>query len=285
MNLRTDLDPLDLAKTLGCGQTFRWRVLPDGSWRGPLDDQLVVLSKSANSKLRIRAEPGREDAVRLVREHLRADDDIGSIQNSLRLMDPVLGNGMRGLKGLRLVKIDEWECLVSFALATYANIPRISKMIETLAMRYGDPIADGVHRFPTRSRLADASESELRGCGLGYRAAYIRAIAEDLTDDRLESMKDMEFEELRDALKELPGVGDKVADCVALFGFGRLEAFPIDVWIERALARLYHRKGTYQRLREFASRRFGPYAGYAQEYLYYNERAHAPGGACLFSEE
>lgn len=101
----------------------------------------------------------------------------------------------------------------------------------------------------------------------------------------MESMRSMDYDELRVALKELPGVGDKVADCVALFGFGKLEAFPIDVWIERALARLYRRRGTYRSLLEFARDRFGPYAGYAQEYLYYNERAHAPGGACLFSEQ
>lgn len=285
MNFRTELEPLDLAKTLGCGQTFRWRMLPDGSWRGPLDDQLVVLKKSPGSKLHISAEPGREDAARLVKEHLRAGDDIARIQRSLRSRDPVLRKGMGGLKGLRIVKMDEWECLVSFVLATYANIPRISLMIETLSKKYGEPIAGGVNRFPSRARLARAGESELRACGLGYRAPYVRAIAQDLTDDRLESMKDLDFEELRDALKELPGVGDKVADCVALFGFGRLEAFPIDVWMERALARLYHKRGSYTRLREFASERFSQYAGYAQEYLYYNERSHAAKGPCLFSEE
>lgn len=285
MNLSIELEPLDLAKTLGCGQTFRWRMRPDGSWIGPLDDQIVVLAKKTASKLSVAVRPGRGDAKDLVREHLRAGDDIERIQNSLRSRDPVLERGMKALRGLRIVKLDEWECLVSFALATYANIPRISRMIETLAGRYGEPIAEGVHRFPSRAKLVRAGEQELRGCGLGYRAAYVHALAEELTEDRLESMKRMDFEELRDALKELPGVGDKVADCVALFGFGRLEAFPIDVWMERALARLYHQRGAYRRLREFASEKFGPYAGYAQEYLYYNERAHAPGGACLFSKE
>ncbi len=90
---------------------------------------------------------------------------------------------------------------------------------------------------------------------------------------------------MRAELKRLPGVGDKVADCVALFGFGKLEAFPIDVWMERALSRLYGQKGTYRRLAGFAHERFGEFAGYAQEYLYYNERAHSRNGSCLFSKE
>lgn len=283
MNLRMKIEPLDLAKTLGCGQTFRWRMLNDGSWRGPLRDQLVKL-RSEGPYLLISAKPGRKDLADLVREHLRAEDDIAVIQRAIGRRDPVLSTGMRDLSGLRIVKIDEWECLVSFALATYANIPRISKMIETISCRYGELIEDGCHRFPSAERLAAATEPQLRACGLGYRAGYVRALAKELDEERVDSMKSMKYEDLREELKELPGVGDKVADCVALFGFGKLEAFPIDVWMERALARLYHRRGTYLRLREFARERFGPYAGYAQEYLYYNERAHAPGGACLFSK-
>lgn len=98
-------------------------------------------------------------------------------------------------------------------------------------------------------------------------------------------MTRMDLARLRDGLKSLPGVGDKVADCVSLFGFGRLEAFPIDVWMERALKRLYGQEGTYRRLREFAAERFGEFAGYAQEYMYMNERGLSSGKTCAFSEQ
>jgi N-glycosylase/DNA lyase len=98
-------------------------------------------------------------------------------------------------------------------------------------------------------------------------------------------MKDLSYIELRKKLMELPGVGEKVADCVSLFGFGKLESFPIDVWMERALARLYGRRGSYLRLREFAQERFGQYAGYAQEYIYHNERTRAHDGACAFTRK
>ena len=106
-----------------------------------------------------------------------------------------------------------------------------------------------------------------------------------LADDDVDRLKGLPYSELRAEIKRLPGVGDKVADCVALFGFGKLEAFPIDVWMERALRRLYGQSGSYRKLAAFAHERFGEHAGYAQEYLYYNERAHAPNGSCLFSED
>ena len=278
------LEPLDLGQTLGCGQTFRWRSLPDGSWQGPLGNQLVRLTR-VGPQLRIKAQPDDPQVRQNVFEHLRAADDVRSIQRELAKRDPVIATGMKELEGLRIVKMDEWECLISFTLATYANIPRISKMIESLARNFGRRITDDVFSFPTLDDLKRASLSDLSRCGLGYRAKYIRSMCKELSEDRITELKRLRYEELRAELKELPGVGDKVADCVALFGFGNLEAFPIDVWIERALSRLYGQKGSYRRLAGFAHEKFGEYAGYAQEYLYYNERAHAPNGTCLFSEQ
>ena len=283
MRFDLEIDPLDLGQTLGCGQTFRWRAAPDGTWSGPLGDQFVVLRK-AGRRLIVEARPGGRHVRKLVRKHLRADDDIDEVHRVLGT-DKVLADGISQLKGLRIVKIDEWECLASFVLATYANIPRITKMIETLSTRYGTRIAGGVRAFPTHSQLARATSHELMKCGLGYRAQYVKTLCETIDEHQLEHLRTLPYEKLRKELVELPGVGDKVADCVSLFGFGRLEAFPIDVWIERALARLYGRKGNYSKLRAFAAKRFGPYAGYAQEYLFYNERLHAPNGSCLFSKE
>jgi N-glycosylase/DNA lyase len=283
MRFTLEIDPLDLDQTLGCGQTFRWRRLPDGSWTGVLSDQLMTVRR-CGSELHAEAIPGGAGARDLLAEHLRAGDDIGRIQRRLS-SDPVLRRGMDGLRGLRIVKLDEWECTVSFVLATYANIPRISKMIESLAAAYGKRIAPGTHAFPTVGRLRRASPGDLRRLGLGYRADYIHGVCAALGEDDLGRMKGMGFEELRAGLMELPGIGDKVADCASLFGFGRLEAFPIDVWMERALERLYRQKGSHARLRRFASERFGAYAGYAQEYLYYNERVLASDGACALSEK
>jgi N-glycosylase/DNA lyase len=283
MKLDIKISPLDLDLTLGCGQTFRWRKASDGLWEGPLGRQFVRLGQKGQV-VHIEASPGGREVEGLVRTHLRADDDIGRIQKTFA-EDPVMAAGIPKLKGLRLVKIDEWECLISFILATYANIPRITKMIEALSATYGERIVDGVNSFPCQDRLRRVPLSELAKCGFGYRAKFIHEACRVLDEGALRKFQRMPFEDLREQLKELPGVGDKVADCVSLFGFGRLESFPIDVWIERALGRLYHQKGSYTKLREFAHEEFGPFAGYAQEYLYYNERLRAPGGACIFSDK
>lgn len=281
MKFDVKIDPLNLDQTLGCGQTFRWRPHGNDTWAGPIADQFFTLRRDG-PVLHVEATPGGSRARQLILSHLRAEDDVREIQKVLS-RDPVIATGIAHMRGLRIVKIDEWETLASFILATYANIPRIMKMVETLASRFGEPIVEGVNSFPTLDRIRDASRSDLEKCGFGYRARYIHKVSRLLDDNRISLMKELPYSELRGELIELPGVGDKVADCVSLFGFGKLDAFPIDVWMERAMARLYRRRGSYSRLRTFAHERFGAYAGYAQEYIYHNERMRARNGECVFT--
>jgi N-glycosylase/DNA lyase len=283
MRFEIEVTPLDLDLTLGCGQTFRWRCNPDGSWSGVLGDQLIDL-RQKGPRILGEAIPGGRGVEESVLELLRTQDDIGKIQRRLR-RDPVLALGMTRMKGLRIVKLDEWECLISYVLATYANIPRIMKMVEGLGTNYGRRIAHGAYSFPDRGQLSKATTKELIGLGLGYRAKYVRALCELIDESTLSTFSKAPYERLRKGLIELPGVGEKVADCVSLFGFGRLGSFPIDIWIERALARLYKQTGSYTRLRTFAAGRFGEYSGYAQEYLYHNERMHAREQECAFSKQ
>lgn len=283
MKFELEIAPIDLDLTLGCGQTFRWKRHLDGTWSGVLGDQVISLRQNG-SRIRGEASPGGRGTEESVLEFLRARDDMEEIQRRLR-KDPVLALGMRRMRGLRIVKMDEWECLVSYVLATYANIPRITRMVDALASGYGQRIAHERHSFPDRNQLSRATRRDLARLGLGYRAKYVEAICEQMDESRISALSRASYEDLRIALIELPGVGDKVADCVSLFGFGRLESFPIDLWVERALTRLYRQKGSYGRLRAFAAKRFGEYAGYAQEYLYHNERVRARGEECVFSEE
>jgi len=281
MSVRLRIRRLDLDQTLGCGQTFRWRGTGPGTWTGPMGDCSVTLSREGQW-LHADSVPERPDLGLRVSTYLRIDDDIHSIHAELS-KDPVMARGLGAVEGLRLVKMDEWECLISYVLATFANIPRITKMIDRVASRFGDPISDAMNSFPTIGQLGTASVGELKSCGLGYRAEYVSGICRLIDADRIEEMRRMSDEDLRTALLELPGVGNKVADCVSLFGFGRLGAFPIDVWVERALARLYDARGSYDALRGFATRRFGGHAGYAQEYLFYNERVLSGSGGCVFT--
>ena len=279
----TSLDPLDLDQTLGCGQAFRWDRLGDGSWQGVIGRNLTKLTADEGT-MDIAAWPGEGDVVADVEKYLRASDDIASIQAALS-RDDVMASGLGCVRGLRLVRMDEWECVVSYVLATYSNIPRIRGMIERLSERYGEDIGSGVHAFPTAGSLAATTVDELAACGLGYRARYLHSICREVDEEAVKSLGKLNHHALREELKRLPGVGDKVADCISLFGFGRLEAFPVDVWIERAMERLYGVRGSYRKVAEFAEGRFGSVAGYAQEYLYYNERLMASRGRCAFSEE
>lgn len=279
----TSLNPLDLDQSLGCGQTFRWDRREDGSWQGVIGRNLTRL-RCDGAVLEILSWPGNGEVVADVEGYLRASDDVASVRNTLS-KDEVMAKGLPMVKGLRLVKMDEWECLASYVLATYSNIPRIRRMIDRLSERYGEDIDGNTRAFPTAESLSTATVEELAACGLGYRARYLHSLCRAVDDDVIASFRELEHRELRAELKEFPGVGDKVADCVSLFGFGRLEAFPVDVWIERAMARLYGVRGSYRRIAEFADERFGPVAGYAQEYLYYNERLLASRGRCAFSEE
>ena len=281
MDARLRIRQLDLDQTLGCGQTFRWNGAAPGTWTGPIGDCLVTLRREGQW-LHADSVPERPDIGRRVTTYLRTGDDIGRIHSELS-KDPVMAKGLVAVDGFRLVKMDEWECLISYVLATFANIPRITKMIDRIASGFGSPITDVMNSFPTCHQLGTASVGELRSCGLGYRAEYVAKICRLVDDDRLSEMRRMSDEDLRAALMELPGVGNKVADCVSLFGFGRLGAFPIDVWVERALARLYGARGSYDALRDFATGRFGGQAGYAQEYLFYNERVLSGRGGCVFT--
>ena len=282
MDVKVRISPIDLDLTLGCGQTFRWRKDDAGAWRGVIGDTVVTLGMARNG-LVARADSESAHLKNIVSRYLRADDDIAEIQGFISTKDELLAKGMSALRGLRLVRMDELECLVSYVLATYANVPRISKMISSLASEYGEKIDHEFSSFPTMRALREASVKDLERIGLGYRARYVHDLCHEVDRGRIRSMTGMTYEELRGELLQLPGVGHKVADCVALFGFGKLEAFPIDVWIERGLERLYGMRGSYQELRRFASSRFGPYAGYAQEYIYHNERARSRSGECLFT--
>ncbi len=195
------------------------------------------------------------------------DQDLPGIAREID-QDPVIHQALQAHWGLRLIRQDPWECLASFILSAFNNIPRLTGMIEHLAVRFGGP-AGG---FPGPEALAKVSERALGNCGLGYRAPYIKEAASAVAGGRvdLHRLQGLEDEALRRALLTIPGVGQKVVECAMLFAYGRAGAFPVDVWIGRAMRAWYFRgkKVTDRRIREFARDHFGPDCGWAQQYLY-----------------
>jgi len=176
---------------------------------------------------------------------------------------------------------EPWECLASFICSSTKQIVQIEQIVALLCRRFGQPLpvaaeAGPAWAFPTVERLAAASEADLRECKLGFRAAYLSGAARKLAAGEvdLSRLGAMPLEEARAALLALPGVGVKIADCVLLFAYGFQQAFPVDVWIIKALRQLYFpkRHPKLPRLRRFSQTHFGPYAGYAQQYLFHYMR-------------
>jgi N-glycosylase/DNA lyase len=256
--------PIDLDSTLGCGQVFRWRKEGDG-WNGVLDGNEVRLSQKGASIV----VDGRVTEATLKR-YFRSDDDLESIRSEISRDDAMTAMVSR-FPGLRLIRQDPWECAASYILATNANIPRIQKMIENVCSTFGDTLPGGAHSFPRPDQIA-ASRDAARTCGLGFRCGRFVEFARmvDRGGIDLESLRRLQYEECVKDLKTYPGIGDKVADCIAVFSLDHLEAFPVDVRIKKAMEEMYGVTGSYRHVNRCARDYFGRYAGYAQEYIYYS---------------
>ncbi len=240
-----------------------------------------------------------------VSDYFRLDEDLEHVLASIS-RDEAITRAVERFYGLRLIRQDRWECLASFVLATNANIPRIAKMVEAVCAKYGEAFefeGEVYHRFPRPQALADSRVSALRGCGLGYRAPFLKKVAASVAKGDVDfgAVASLPYEESRRLLlrelfgeKVLLGVGPKVADCVLLYSCGKDESFPIDVWIARALARSYPwligsslmarlkrdgkvrlAAGDYAKLSASVRGYFGEYAGYAQQYLFMAIRSEA----------
>ena len=224
--------------------------------------------------------PGRVEDWQWLEDYLQVQIDFPAVTGSFPDDEP-MQRALQACRGLRLLRQDPWECLASFILSSTKQIVQIRQIVAALCDRFGDEIPSfdaetPARAFPSWEQLARVSESELRACKMGFRAPYLRDTARHLADGKLElqEIKKLPFAEARAALIELPGVGPKIADCALLFGFGFPEAFPVDVWVRKALAQLYFKRRNpgAKRLERFVKRHFGPHRGYVQQYLFHHIR-------------
>jgi N-glycosylase/DNA lyase len=267
----------DLAATLTSGQAFRWRFV-DGSWRGIVRRYSVALRSDEFSIVAETAEPVAD--WNWLTEYLQTDLDLSVVLASFPDDEP-MRTAAQSCRGLRLLRQDPWECLASFILSSTKQIVQIQQIVALLCERFGEPIPAGAgagpaFAFPTADRLARCAEAELRACKMGFRAPYLLAAARAITSGELEldRLKQLSVETARAELMKLAGVGRKIADCVLLFAYGFPTAFPVDVWVMKALRRLYFpkRRPSSKRLHHFSETHFGPHAGYAQQYLFHYMR-------------
>jgi len=288
LNLLTT--PFNLDHTLTCGQTFRWEK-HDKWWHGIVRKSFVKIRQIENI-LQFRTFP-EHVGDDLIRSYFRLDDDLPRIYSRIE-KDKLIRKAVKKFRGLRLLRQDPWECLISYICATHKNIPAIKAMINNICIRFGKKIIaedSEVYRFPVPDDLAQASIEELRLCKLGFRAERVKHASRLVSNGNLnlEALKEMPYEKAKKELLSLPGVGPKVADCILLFSLEKLEAFPIDVWMKRVVLESYRTHfelafaekvakkkslshNEYEVLRSFGKKHFGEYVGYAQEYLFHFKR-------------
>jgi N-glycosylase/DNA lyase len=278
--------PFNLDVTLCCGQVFRWGK-KDGWWYGVTGSRVFKI-RQVNAEL----EFANADQKFIV-NYFGLDDDLQKIRAAVG-RDEHIRKALREFWGLRIIRQDPWECLISYICATYKNIPAIKHMLLSLSSKFGERTTlDGMEffTFPTPERLADATTKDLLECGLGYRAKYVQETSKRIFESNfeLENLKQMPYTQAKKRICNFAGVGPKVADCVLLFSLGKTEAFPVDRWVERVILNHYVEKlqpeltqklkqrtgltnSEYAKLNAFGRQYFGKYAGYAQEYLYHYER-------------
>jgi N-glycosylase/DNA lyase len=284
--------PFSLEHTLRCGQLFRWEKLGDW-WYGVVKDKVVKIRQIAD-KLMFQTFPEKTTAE-FIENYFRLDDNLLSILSQIN-KDEHIRKAIQRFHGLRISRQEPWECLISYICATYKNIPAIKNMILNLSKRFGRKITFNGHdfyTFPKPSDLAQASFKEIRSCKLGFRAERVLETSKilDRGEFKLEDLRKMGYEKARQELLSLPGVGQKVADCVLLFSLDKLEAFPVDIWIKRVVLEFYSSyfersfikrvsgkssiaPREYEAISSFGREYFGKYAGYAQEYFFSFSRRH-----------
>ncbi len=259
-----NITDFDTEQTLDCGQAFRWTKQEDGTFKGIAGGKAVSIGLVENSIII----DGADDTDKEFWTHyLDLDLDYRNIRKSLSQMHPILNEAAQFAPGIRILNQDPWEALCSFIISQNNNIPRIKGIVERLCREFGDKITEECYTFPNAEIIAQLSPEDLQPIRAGFRARYIIDGARKVADGEidLEKIRTMEINDARKELMKITGVGIKVADCTLLYGLHRLDCFPLDVWMKRAMSTLFP---------DVSPDFFGEYAGIAQQYIFHYSRMH-----------
>ncbi|MGF1656906.1 MAG: DNA glycosylase [Verrucomicrobiales bacterium] len=268
-----NVEDFDLTGALKSGQSFAWQQILPGTFRGIVGTVPCLIRQSDERQLLVWTSD-----LDAVCSYLALDHCWAEIADSFSKEDRILQEALVFARGLRILRQPLWECLAMFLCSSLKQVVHIQQIGQALRQTYGEPLCAFGHRFytfPTAEVLAAAGEPALRGLKLGYRAKHLAALSTFVSENPgwLEALAGMSTKDAQSALETLPGVGTKIAQCVCLFALEKLEAFPIDVWMERVLKHGYgRRKMRGPSLQKFVRQHFGPYAGYAQQVLFHHAR-------------
>ena len=267
-----DFDPVH---TFECGQCFRWHREADGSYTGVVHNKVAnVLSKPDFMVIR---NASVADFEQIWFDYFDLGRDYGEVKKAVAI-DGIMQKAVEFGSGIRLLRQEPWEALISFILSSNNRIPRIMKIIEDLSRFYGRELVyqdRNYYSFPDVQSLAACSLEQIQVCRAGYRCGYIHQSAAQITlgEIDLEQLDGLETAEARKYLLQLHGVGNKVADCMLLYSGIKQDVFPTDVWVKRVMEELYFRReASFMEIQQFAAEHFGKYAGAAQQYLFYYAR-------------
>lgn len=260
-----NLENIDLGQTFDCGQCFRWQKISEGYTGIFKENTLTIIQKENEITLK---NTTISDFKKIWYKYLDLETDYKKIGEKIAALHPILKKSYDECSGIRILNQEPWETLCSFIISQNNNIPRIKKIINSLCNLFGEKVNNSeIYSFPTYKVIARLDTEKLEPIKSGFRAKYILDAAQkvDLGIINFEKIENMEYEEAKNTLMKIKGVGPKVADCVLLFGFHKLEAFPEDVWIKKVMNKFFKNK---------SPKIFGKYAGVAQQYLYHYSRMH-----------
>jgi N-glycosylase/DNA lyase len=269
---------VDVEATLDGGQAFRWWPEKSGGYRGVVGRRVVNVDEIDGGVV-VTPVDGKDSSglEHSMLEYLGEDQDLEGFRTRFR-DDPCLGPALRGYSGLRVLRQDPWECLFSFITSSTSNIPRIKLNVDSVAKHLGFSIGNGERdvTFPEPEVVAEVGERFLRDLGFGFRAKYLVPAAEAVATGQLKltDLREATYQEAREALTGLHGVGEKVADCVLAFSLDKPESFIVDRHILRALHKWYElpEKASLTYAADWARDYFGEHAALANQYMFHRER-------------
>ena len=255
------VDQFDLRHTVESGQIFRFKPENDG-YRISHADKSFFVRQQGNELVYSSVSP------RWITHFFSLDRDMHTIYSQIGT-DKHVARAVQRFPGLRIIRQDPWECTIGFLCSSASNIPKIKMNMELLCKQFGD---EKTGRFPLPGHIDDLSR--IASTKVGFRAKYVHAANSLLNHQRLASLRKLSYPSAKEKLMNVPGIGEKIADCILLFSLGFDAAFPVDTWVLKSMSRLYFnsRKVSSEQIRSFAAQRFGTYAGWAQQYLFHAER-------------
>jgi N-glycosylase/DNA lyase len=272
-----NVESFELPHIFECGQCFRWNKEEDGSYTGVALGRVINLKKEGKNVYIDNT--NYDEFMDIWNDYFDLTRDYKAIKKELADLDETMDTSVKFGHGIRILKQDEWETLISFIVSANNRIPMIKKAIDALSKNYGQYIGEyrgeKYYSFPRPEALYNLEISDIQFSGIGFRGKYILSAAKLVVDHGIDiyNLRNLSTVEAREKLMLFPGIGPKVSDCIMFFSMDKADAFPIDIWVKRVMEYFYVEEGTsLKKIQSFARDKFGDIAGFAQQYLFYYAR-------------